>query len=71
MPRTRQTALGLPYPPTSFGQRTVSADEGAAQTLADAIGGQVWQSGEGIYVVSLRRPDGSTVVMPDDLVAGY
>lgn len=46
-------------------------DENAAKTLAEAVGGEVWQSGGGVYVVALRRPDGSIVVFSDDLVAEY
>lgn len=46
-------------------------DEKAANKLAAAIGGEVWQSGGGIHVVTLRRPDGSLVVFSEDLVAEY
>lgn len=46
-------------------------DERQAEALAKVIGGETWQSGGGIYVVALRRPDGSIVVFSDDLVAEY
>jgi len=46
-------------------------DENAANMLAANIGGEVWQSGGGIYLVILRRPDGGLVVFSDDLVAEY
>jgi hypothetical protein len=46
-------------------------DEQRANELARAIGGEAWQTGGGIYVVALRRPDGSIVVFSDDLVAEY
>ncbi len=46
-------------------------DEAQAKALAKAIGGEEWQSGGGIYVVALRRPDGSIVVFSDDAVAEY
>lgn len=42
-----------------------------AQALAKAIGGEAWQSGGGLYVVAIRRPDGAIVVFSDDLVAEY
>jgi hypothetical protein len=46
-------------------------DERQAEALAKAVGGEAWQSGGGIYVVALRRPDGSIVVFSDDVVAEY
>ena len=46
-------------------------DEKQAKALAKAIGGEDWQSGGGIYVVGIRRPDGKMVVISDDLVAEY
>jgi hypothetical protein len=46
-------------------------DERQAEALAKAVGGESWQSGGDIYVVALRRPDGSIVVFSDDLVAEY
>lgn len=46
-------------------------DEQQAETLSKAVGGEAWQSGGGVYVVGLRRPDGSIVVFSDDVVAEY
>jgi hypothetical protein len=46
-------------------------DERQAEALAKVIGGEAWQSGGGVYVVALHRPDGSIVVFSDDLVAEY
>ncbi len=42
-----------------------------AEIVAAAIGGEVCQSGGDIYVVTIRRPDGSLVVFSEDLVAEY
>lgn len=41
------------------------------EAQAKALGGEEWQSGGGIYVVALRRPDGFIVVFSDDAVAEY
>lgn len=49
----------------------LSMDEEAANKLAAAIGGDVWQSGGGIHVVTIKRPDGGLVVFSEDLVAEY
>jgi hypothetical protein len=49
----------------------MNMDEAAAKVLAAAIGGEEWQSGGGVYIVALKRPDGSVVVFSDDLVAEY
>lgn len=46
-------------------------DEKQAKALAEAIGGEDWQSGGGVYVVAIRKPDGSVVVFSDDLVCEY
>lgn len=46
-------------------------DEQRAEALAKTVGGEAWQSGGGIYVVAIRRPDGSIVVFSDDVVAEY
>jgi hypothetical protein len=46
-------------------------DEQAAKKLAKALGGEAWQSGGGIWLVILYRPDGGLVVFSEDLVAEY
>ena len=39
--------------------------------MADALGGEVWQSGGGIWLVIFRHPDGRMVVLSDDSVCEY
>jgi hypothetical protein len=46
-------------------------NEQQAKKLAATVGGEVWQSGGGIHLVVIRRPDGSLVVFSEDLVAEY
>lgn len=46
-------------------------EERAARLLAAAVGGETWQSGGGIYLVLIRRSDGSLVVFSEELVAEY
>lgn len=80
MPRSDTTSDAEPTPPRQdnsidaldfpvSAERAFSMDEMAAKTLAEVIGGEVWQTGGHIHVVSLRCPDGSIVVFSDDLVA--
>lgn len=52
-------------------ERGADVTEEEATLLASSIGGQVWQSGGGVHVVLLRRPDGAIVAFSDDLVAEY
>lgn len=46
-------------------------DERQANAIADALGGESWQSGGGIYVVAIRKPGGRLVVISDERVAEY
>lgn len=46
-------------------------DERTAGHLAAMVGGEAWQSGGGIYVVTVSRDDGSLVVFSGDAVAEY
>lgn len=46
-------------------------DERQADALAKVIGGEVWQAQGGGFVVSLRRPDGTIVIVSDDAVTEY
>src|ERR1051325_6336430 len=52
-------------------RKGIGMDEKTAKALAEAIGGEEWQSGGGIYVVAIRKPSGAVVVISDDLVAEY
>jgi hypothetical protein len=45
--------------------------EEQAEVIADAFGGQSWQSGGGIYVVKIWRSDGRLVVIGDECVCNY
>ncbi len=42
-----------------------------AIAVAEAIGGDPWQSGGGIWLVVRKRPDGRLVIMSDDCVCEY
>ena len=42
-----------------------------ARELARVLGGEVWTSDDGAYLVALRRPDGAIVVFSDDAVTEY
>lgn len=45
--------------------------EEQANAIADALGGDSWQSGGGIYVVMLHRRDGRLIVLTDECVCEY
>jgi hypothetical protein len=42
-----------------------------AQAIADSLGGETWQSGGDIWLVTLRRNDGKLVVISDDVICLY
>lgn len=46
-------------------------DERTAEQLAALLGGEAWQSGGGIYVVTVNRDDGTLVVFSGDAVCEY
>ncbi len=46
-------------------------DEKQADMVADALGGQAWQSGGGIWLVLLRQGNGKLVVISDEAVCEY
>jgi len=46
-------------------------DEPQATAIAEALGGETWQSGGDIWLVILRRADGRLVVLSDDVVCEY
>jgi hypothetical protein len=46
-------------------------NEQQAQAIADALGGETWQSGGDIWLVTLRRNDGKVVVISDDAICLY
>jgi len=46
-------------------------DEDAAVAVAEALGGQAWQSGGGIWLVRIERTDGRLVIVSDDAVCEY
>lgn len=46
-------------------------NESQAEALAVAIGGEAWQSGGGIWLVSVKRADNSLVVFSGDAVCEY
>ena len=46
-------------------------DERQANSVADALGGEAWQSGGDVWLVLLRRAGGRLVVFSDDVVCEY
>lgn len=46
-------------------------DERTAEQLAAIVGGEAWQSGGGIYLVTVNRDDGSLVVFSADSICEY
>jgi len=46
-------------------------DERTAEQLAALVGGEAWQSGGGIYLVTVNRDDGSLVVFSGDAICEY
>ncbi|MBX3316385.1 MAG: hypothetical protein KF902_05920 [Phycisphaeraceae bacterium] len=46
-------------------------DERTAEQLAVIVGGEAWQSGGGIYLVTVNRDDGSLVVFSADSICEY
>jgi len=45
--------------------------EEQAKSVADALGGDTWQSGGETWLVLLRRADGALVVLSDESVCEY
>jgi hypothetical protein len=46
-------------------------NEKQAQMVANALGGETWQSGGGIWLVLLRQGNGKLVVISDEAVCEY
>lgn len=46
-------------------------DENQANAVAEALGGETWQSGGDIWLVVFRRSDGRVVVISDEVVCEY
>ena len=46
-------------------------DERQAKLVAEALGGRVWQSGGGLWMVLLTRSDGKVVAITDESVCLY
>ena len=46
-------------------------NETQAVAVAQALGGEAWHSGGGIWLVRLTNPEGRLVVISDDLVGEY
>lgn len=51
------------------GEMDMSEDQASA--VAEALGGEAWQSGGGIWLVVIRRGDGHLVVLSDEVVCEY
>jgi hypothetical protein len=46
-------------------------NEKQATSIADALGGETWQSGGDIWLVLLRKPNGRLVVVSDEAICEY
>lgn len=46
-------------------------DERTAEQLAAIVGGEAWQSGGGIWLVTVNREDGTLVVFSGDAICEY
>ncbi len=46
-------------------------NEEQAKKVASVLGGEVWQSGGGIWLVLLRQGNGKLVVVSDEAVCEY
>ena len=46
-------------------------NEEQAKAVAEALGGEEWQSGGGIWLVVLRKQGGRIVAISDDAVGEY
>jgi len=46
-------------------------NEEQANTVADALGGEAWQSGGDIWLVLIKRADGKLVVISDEAICEY
>ena len=58
-----------PYPPYSSGGCPLS--ESDVQALAAVLGGDAWDSGGGIQLLVIKRPDGRVVAVSDESVCEY
>lgn len=56
---------------TVHSEGSCEMDEKTAEHLAAIVGGESWQSGGGIYLVTVNRDDGSLVVFSGDAIAEY
>lgn len=45
--------------------------EGNADVIARALGGEAWHSGGGVWLVLLRRQDGTLLVVSDEAICEY
>ncbi len=45
--------------------------EQQASAIADALSAETWQSGGGIWLVLIHRPDGKLVVLSEEAVCEY
>jgi hypothetical protein len=50
---------------------TTNVTENQANIIANALGGDPWQSGGGIYVVLMHRQDGKLIALTTDCVCEY
>jgi hypothetical protein len=48
-----------------------SEPSSTAHTIATALGGEAWQSGGGIWLTLIHRPDNHLVVISDDAICEY
>jgi len=46
-------------------------EEAKARAVAEALGGEAWQSGGGIWLTVITKTDGHLVVISDDVICAY
>ena len=68
---TFQTLLKWAVETMEPSPQPVGLDAVTAAQVAAILGGDAWQSGGGIWLVMIHRPDGVVVAVSDELVAEY
>ena len=46
-------------------------DQNQAESVAESLGGEAWQSGGDIWLVRISRSDGKLVIISDEMLCEY
>src|SRR5262245_29903393 len=57
--------------PIHFKTKDTAMNEQQAEAIASALDGEAWQSGGGMWVVTVTRDDGTLVVFSGDAICEY